>query len=39
VKPLKQKSWGTGTTGVQTFTTIATSLTLIVTVFVLINSR
>lgn len=37
VKPLKQKSWGTGTTGVQTFTTIATSLTLIVTVFLLID--
>jgi polysaccharide export outer membrane protein len=39
VKPLKQKSWGTGTTGVQTFTTIATSLTLIITVFVLIDRR
>jgi polysaccharide export outer membrane protein len=37
VKPLKQKSWGTGTTGVQTFTTIATALTLIVTTVLLID--
>ena len=37
VKPLKQKSWGTGTTGVQTFTTIATALTLIATTVLLID--
>ena len=31
IKPLKQKSWGIGTTGSQTFTTILTALSLIVT--------
>jgi polysaccharide export outer membrane protein len=37
VKPLKQKSWGTGETGVQTFTTIATFLTLTLTTILLID--
>jgi polysaccharide export outer membrane protein len=31
VKPLKQKTWGTGTTAVQTFGTIATVFSLVVT--------
>ena len=31
VKPLPQKSWGTGTTGVQSFTTIISILTLVTT--------
>jgi polysaccharide export outer membrane protein len=37
VKPLKQKSWGTGATGVQTFTTIAAFLTLTLTTILLID--
>ena len=37
VKPLKQKSWGTGTTGVQTLTTIITALSLVTTTLLLIN--
>ncbi|CAM3956455.1 polysaccharide biosynthesis/export family protein [Flavobacterium cucumis] len=35
VKPLKQKSWGTGTTGVQTITTVVSALTLVTTVILL----
>ena len=35
VKPLKQKSWGTGTTGVQTIATVVSALTLITTVILL----
>lgn len=35
IKPLKQKSWGTGTTGVQTIGTIITALSLITTTFLL----
>lgn len=37
VAPLKQKSWGTGTTGVQTLTTIITALSLVTTTILLIN--
>ncbi|MBP1841416.1 polysaccharide biosynthesis/export family protein [Formosa algae] len=37
VKPLPQKSWGTGETGVQTLTTIATILTLGTTTLLLID--
>lgn len=37
VKPLKQKTWGTGTTGVQTLTTIITALSLITTTLLLVN--
>lgn len=37
VQPLKQKSWGTGTTGTQTITTIVSLLSLIATSIVLIN--
>lgn len=35
VKPLKQKSWGTGTTGVQTITTIVSALSLVATALLL----
>lgn len=35
VKPLPQKSWGTGTTGVQSFTTLISVLTLITTTILL----
>lgn len=35
VKPLKQKSWGTGTTGTQTMTTIISVLSLVTTVIIL----
>jgi polysaccharide export outer membrane protein len=35
VNPLKQKSWGTGTTGLQSLTTIISVLTLIATLLVL----
>lgn len=35
VNPLKQKSWGTGTTGIQSLTTIVSILSLVATVLVL----
>ncbi len=35
VEPLKQKSWGTGTTGVQTLTTIISALSLVTTTILL----
>ncbi len=38
VEPLKQKSWGTGTTGVQTLTTILGVLTLVTTTILLVNT-
>lgn len=38
VEPLKQKSWGTGTTGMQSITTIITVLSLITTTILLINT-
>lgn len=38
VKPLKQKSWGTGTTGMQTMSTIITGLSVITTTILLINN-
>jgi polysaccharide export outer membrane protein len=37
VKPLKQKSWGTGTTGMQTIATIITALSLVTTTLLLID--
>ncbi|MFT6097162.1 MAG: polysaccharide export outer membrane protein [Nonlabens sp.] len=37
VKPLKQKSWGTGITGVQTFTTVISILTILSTTLILIT--
>ena len=38
VKPLKQKSWGTGTNGLQSFTTILTAVSLIVTTYLLFKN-
>jgi polysaccharide biosynthesis/export protein len=37
VKPIKQKNWGVGTNGLQSFTTILGSLTLVITTYLLIN--
>jgi polysaccharide export outer membrane protein len=37
VKPLKQKSWGTGTTGIQSLTTLVTVLSLFTTTLFLIR--
>ncbi len=37
VKPLKQKSWGTGTTGTQTLTTIISVLSLVTTGIILLR--
>ncbi|HLT53360.1 MAG TPA: polysaccharide biosynthesis/export family protein [Flavobacteriaceae bacterium] len=37
VKPVKQKSWGTGTTGRETFTTIVSVISVTVTTFLLID--
>ena len=39
IKPLKQKSWGTGTTGVQSLTTIITALSLVTTVLLLLTIK
>jgi len=38
VKPLRQKSWGTGTTGVQTIATIITALSLVTTTILFIRN-
>ena len=38
VEPLKQKSWGTGTTGAQTFTTIISILSLVTTSILLVRT-
>jgi len=38
VKPLKQKSWGTGTTGIQTITTLISVFTLVTTTILLIKN-
>jgi len=37
VEPLKQKSWGTGTTGMQTLTTIVAILSIVTTTILLFN--
>lgn len=37
IKPLKQKSWGTGINGVQSFTTILAAVSLLLTTFLLIK--
>ncbi len=37
VKPLKQKAWGTGVTGIQSLTTLISVLTLITTTLVLLS--
>ncbi|NLP57911.1 polysaccharide biosynthesis/export family protein [Lutibacter sp. B1] len=38
VSPLKQKSWGTGTTGLQTFSTIVTILSFVVSSVLLVKN-
>jgi len=38
VEPLKQKSWGTGTTGLQTVTSLIAVLSLVTTTILLINN-
>ncbi|PKB17415.1 polysaccharide biosynthesis/export family protein [Flavobacterium sp. 5] len=38
VKPLKQKTWGTGSTGIQSLTTIITLLSLFTTTYLLVKS-
>lgn len=37
IKPLKQKTLGTGTTGIQTITTVISVITLLTTTFLLLN--
>jgi polysaccharide export outer membrane protein len=37
VKPLKQKTWGVGVNGLQSFTTILSALTLVITTYLLIK--
>ena len=37
IKPLKQKSWGTGTTGISSLSTIITLISLVTTSIVLLN--
>ena len=37
IKPLKQKSWGTGINGVQSFTTVLAAVSLLLTTFLLIK--
>jgi polysaccharide export outer membrane protein len=38
IKPLRQKSWGTGTTGTQSVATIITALSLVTTTFLLLKN-
>ena len=38
VEPLKQKSWGTGTTGTQTFTTLISIFSLVTTTILLVRN-
>jgi len=38
VAPLKQKSWGTGTTGLQTFSTVVTVLSFLVSSVLLVKN-
>ena len=38
VEPLKQKSWGTGTTGLQTLTSLIAVLSLVTTTILLVNA-
>ena len=38
IKPLKQKSWGTGDTGAKTFTTLVTALSLVTTTILLFKT-
>ncbi len=38
IKPLKQKTWGTGRTGIESLTTIVSILTLVTTTFLLLRN-
>jgi polysaccharide export outer membrane protein len=38
VSPLKQKSWGTGTTGLQSFSTVVTVLSFLVSSVLLVKN-
>lgn len=38
IKPLKQKTWGTGTTGIQSFTTIISVFTLLISTYLVFKS-
>jgi len=38
VEPLKQKSWGTGTSGMQTITSLIAVLSLVTTTILLVNA-
>lgn len=38
IKPLKQKTWGTGKTGIESFNTIVSVLTLLTTTFLLLRN-
>jgi polysaccharide export outer membrane protein len=38
VKPLKQKTWGTGKTGIESMTTIITALSLATTIYLLLKN-
>ena len=38
IEPLKQKSWGTGTSGMQTITSLIAVLSLVTTTILLINA-
>jgi polysaccharide export outer membrane protein len=37
VKPLKQKTWGTGTTGIQSLQTVITLLSVVTTTYLLLK--
>jgi polysaccharide biosynthesis/export protein len=39
IKPLKQKTWGVGTNGLQSFTTIFSALSLVLTTYLLIKNN
>lgn len=39
VKPLKQKTWGVGTNGLQSFTTIFSALSLVLTTYLIIKNN
>ncbi len=38
IKPLKQKTWGTGKTGIESLTTVVTAISLATTVFLLLRN-
>ena len=38
IKPLPQKSWGTGTTGTQTLSAVVSAFTLVITTYLLIKN-